>query len=75
MSDKDKTTLSDINQVMDVLSTDHKYVSDSWRVYEQKFKDIFGLRPNQQPTAWEVVSIVHKYLNGNGGQVLDSNKN
>lgn len=71
----EKTTLTDINEVMTILSNDHKWVNESYKTYEQKFKDIFGVRPNQQITAWEAAVIVHKYLNGNGGNGLDPNKN
>jgi hypothetical protein len=71
---EDKTTLTDINEVMKIITSDHEALKNSWSVFERKFKDLFGYKPNQTVTAFDVVAIINRYQNGNGG-IDDSDKN
>lgn len=71
---EDKTTLTDIKDVMKMLTADHEGLKNSWSVFERKFKDLFGYKPNQTVTAFDVVAIIHRYQNGNGA-INDSDKN
>lgn len=69
-----KTTLNDINDVMKMLTTEHGALSDSYKTFQTKFADIFGFKPDQNVTAYQVVRIIHAYLHGNGG-AGDTNPN
>jgi hypothetical protein len=71
---EDKTTLTDINDVMKVLNDDQKALKDCYSSHERKFIDLFGYKPNQTISAWDVVQIIHRYHNGNG-QVNAADKN